>query len=125
MTLQAWDQCELLHRSFEGEIRVNSTDPDASRNVSVGVAGTEPLKEVTVTKNNDDWRTIEGTTNPNADLDAYTAAGEWTDSEPITGISWDQQRGTDADVYTIRVDQASDRRFPGAAWVGPIWVETE
>jgi hypothetical protein len=98
---------------------------DASREVSVEVAGTEPLEQVVVTKNNEDWRTIEGTTDPSADLDAYTVAEEWTDEEPITGMSWDQQRGTDADVYTVRVDQASDRRYPGAAWVGPIWVRSE
>jgi hypothetical protein len=99
--------------------------PETSREVSVEVAGTEPLERVTVTKNNEDWQTIEGTTDPDADLDAYTASAKWTDDEPVTGMSWDKERGTDADVYTVRVDQASDRRYPGGAWVGPIWVRSE
>jgi len=33
------------------------------------------------------------------------------------------ERGADGDVYTVRVRQASAGRFPGMAWVGPVWVE--
>jgi hypothetical protein len=96
---------------------------ESERDIAVSVAGTEPIASVTVVKNNAPWRTIEGTDDPDAALDHYTAAGVWTDDEPLAGMTWDDQRGTDGDVYTVRVRQASDRRHPGMAWVGPIWVE--
>jgi hypothetical protein len=99
---------------------------DSAREVTVDVAGTAPLARVTVVKNNEVWRTVAGTTDPTADLDAYTISASWTDDEPITGMSWDDTRGTDGDVYTLRVTQASvgERAFPGRAWVGPLWVES-
>jgi hypothetical protein len=40
-------------------------------------------------------------------------------------MDWDEDRGTDGDVYTVRVRQASATEYPDMAWVGPIWVETE
>ena len=98
---------------------------DAARDVTVQVAGTAPIERVTVRKNNTVWKTVEGTDDPAADLAAYTATEHWTDSEPIRGMSWDDRRGTAGDVYTLQVKQAPVREFPGAAWVGPIWVETE
>ena len=98
--------------------------PETPREVAVDVAGTEPIERVTVRKNNADWRVIDGTDDAEADLDAYTATGEWTDEAPLSGMSWDDTRGTDGDVYTVRVRQASRYEYPGMAWVGPIWVES-
>ena len=97
--------------------------PDATREVAVDVAGTAPIERVSIVKNNETWRTVEGTEDPDADLDAYTASGAWTDETPITGMAWDEDRGTEGDVYTVRVRQASAGEHPGMAWVGPIWVE--
>lgn len=61
----------------------------------------QPLERVTVVKNNEPWRTLEGTSDADAGPDAYTAAGEWTDETPLTGMDWDDTRGTDGDVYTV------------------------
>jgi hypothetical protein len=99
--------------------------PDATRTVTVDVAGTAPIEAVEVVKNNAVWRTFDGTTDPDAGLDAYTVTAEWQDDEPITGMRWDDRRGTDDDVYVVRVVQASADRDPGMAWVGPIWVNVD
>jgi hypothetical protein len=98
--------------------------PEMAREVTVEVAGTEPIASVTVVKNGTDRWTVEGTDDPGAALDAYTATGEWTDDAPLSGMSWDERRGTGGDVYTVRVRQASRYEYPGMAWVGPIWVES-
>ena len=42
-----------------------------------------------------------------------------TDDNPVTGMAWDDDRGSDADVYYLRVEQADG----GMAWAGPVWVE--
>ncbi len=99
--------------------------PRTARTVAVDVAGTAPIASVSVLKNNENWRTVTGTDDPDAGLDAYTLAAELVDDDPVTGMSWDDRRGTDGDVYTLRVTQASDGRPPGTAWVGPIWVEVD
>ena len=54
-----------------------------------------------------------------ADLDAYTMERTVTDDDPVTGMGWDDDRGSDADVYYLRVEQVDD----GIAWAGPVWVE--
>ncbi|AZH24508.1 DUF3604 domain-containing protein [Haloplanus aerogenes] len=95
----------------------------STRTVRVEVAGTAPVETVEIVKNNSVWRTLDGTDNPDAGLDAYTVTGEWVDDDPITGMRWDETRGTDGDVYVARVTQASNDPYPGVAWVGPIWVE--
>lgn len=97
--------------------------PESPRTVSVSVAGTEPVEEVTIVKNTEPWRRLQGTSDPDAGLETYTVAGEWVDDDPIAGMQWDDDRGTDGDVYSVRVRQASANRYPGMAWVGPIWVE--
>jgi hypothetical protein len=98
--------------------------PDAAREVTVEVAGTAPVASVEVLKNNAVWRAVEGTTNPEASLSTYTVAATWTDDAPVTGMTWDEDRGTDADVYYLRVRQAGrSEETPGLAWAGPIWVE--
>jgi len=111
---------------------------DGDRTVEWLVAGTAPIERVTIVKNNADWHVVGGTTDEAAGLDAYTEAGEVTDDEPVTGMSWDadgtsatgsqaadmpggEPRGSDADVYYLRVEQADD----GMAWAGPVWVEPE
>ncbi|MFB6124000.1 MAG: hypothetical protein ABEJ78_11150 [Haloferacaceae archaeon] len=68
----------------------------APRAISVDVAGTAPVANVGVVKNNEVWRAIDGADDPDADLDTDTVSGEWTDEEPLSGT----------------------------AWVGPIWVES-
>jgi len=37
----------------------------------------------------------------------------------VTGMAWDDDRGSDADAYYLRVEQTDD----GMAWAGPVWVE--
>ncbi len=96
---------------------------ETPRTVEVHVAGTEPIERITVVKNTEPWRTLEGTTDADAGLDAYTAAAEWTDETSLTGTDGGDASGPEGDVYTVRVRQASDRRYPGTAWVGPLWVE--
>ncbi|WP_423751086.1 DUF3604 domain-containing protein [Salinirarus marinus] len=98
--------------------------PDALREISVDVAGTAPIATVSVVKNNEVWRTTDGTDDPDAELDTYTISGEWTDEEPLSAMTWDDERGTDGDVYVVRVRQTSSGRYPGMAWVGPLWVES-
>ncbi|WP_181686892.1 DUF3604 domain-containing protein [Halorhabdus salina] len=93
----------------------------AELQVSITAAGTAPIERVTIVKNNEDWRVFEGTANPEADLDTYTVEASWIDEMPITGMTWDEARGTDADVYYVRLKQADD----GMAWAGPIWVEND
>ncbi|QLH83935.1 DUF3604 domain-containing protein [Halosimplex pelagicum] len=94
---------------------------DGERTVEWLVAGTAPIERVTVVKNNADWHVVGGTTDESAGLDTYTEAGEVTDDEPVTGMAWDDDRGSDADVYYLRVEQADD----GMAWAGPVWVEPD
>jgi hypothetical protein len=102
-------------------ISVDTTD--TTRDVTVSVAGTAPVESVEVVKNNTVWRSIDGTEDPTAGLDSYTVSGAWTDDEPLSGMAWDEERGTDGDVYTLRVRQASAGPVPGMAWLGPLWVE--
>ncbi len=92
--------------------------PDASREIEYRVAGTAPLERVTVVKNTRDWHVIEGTDDEAADLDSYVVEGSMEDDAPVEGMQFDEERGTDADVYYLRVQQAGG----GMAWVGPLWV---
>jgi hypothetical protein len=121
----------------EDESTVTLAGADAERTITLDVAGTAPLERVTVTRNGTDWWTIEGTDDPDADLDTYTETASRIDDEPITGATdgrssrhgattgegppsdgTDDHR-SDAAVYALRVWQANG----GAAWAGPIWVE--
>ncbi len=97
--------------------------PATPRQIEIDVAGTAPIERVTVRKNTDVWHAIDGTEDPAAGLDAYTLQAVLTDDAPLMGMDWDDDRGTDGDVYTLSVRQASADRFHGRAWVGPIWVE--
>jgi hypothetical protein len=94
---------------------------DAERTLELSVAGTAPLASVEVVKNNEVIRQFEVSDDPAADLDAYTLATTVTDDEPVTGVRWDEKRGTDDDVYYLRVTQVDG----GAAWAGPLWVAVE
>ncbi|MFB6311149.1 MAG: DUF3604 domain-containing protein [Salinirussus sp.] len=95
--------------------------PDAERTVEISVAGTAPLSRVTVVKNNEPWHVIEGTDSLEAELEEYSIRHEIGDAEPVTGMTFDADRGTDADSYYLRVRQADG----GMAWAGPIWVAVE
>jgi len=102
----------------EGEVTVGA--PDAERRVAFEVAGTAPLDRVTVVKNDTDWHVRGVTDDPAAGLDAYRASGEVTDDAPVEGMSFDG-RGTDVDVYYLRVRQHSaGRPGGGMAWAGPV-----
>jgi hypothetical protein len=94
--------------------------PDAAREVTLDVAGTAPVATARVLKNNEVWRTVTGSDDPGAGLDSYTVTASWTDDAPVTGMAFDDERGTDADVYYTRVRQADG----GMAWAGPLWVGT-
>ncbi|SEO30290.1 Protein of unknown function [Halogranum amylolyticum] len=52
-------------------------------------------------------------------LSDYVCTASLTDDDPVTGMVWDERRGTDADVYYVRVTQTDG----GMAWAGPVWVE--
>ena len=92
---------------------------ETPREVALTVAGTAPIARATVVRNNEPWRTVEGTDDDGADLEQYTLQTAWTDDDPVTGMDWDDDRGTDADVYYLRLRQADG----GMAWAGPLWVE--
>lgn len=113
-------------RVGDDDSTVTVDEPEAQRRIEVEVAGTAPVERVEVVKNNDVWRAYEGTDDPGAGLDAYVVDVDWTDDDPVTGMSWDRTRGTDADAYYVRVTQAApdgEYTFPGTAWAGPVWVE--
>ena len=114
--------------------------PEAERRIEFSVAGTAPLDRVEVVKNNEVWRTAEGRTadagtpgttedgasvGPDArgdpDFDAYTLEATFVDDDPLTGLSWDERRGTDDDHYYLRVRQTDG----GMAWAGPIWASAD
>ncbi len=103
----------------EADSAVSLDAADAEREIAVEVAGTAPIARVTVVKNNESWRVFEGTDDPDAPLDTYTCTETWTDADPVSGLAFDDERGTDADVYYLRVRQADG----GMAWAGPVWAE--
>ena len=110
----------------EQDSTVTVEDRETPREVEVSVAGTAPLLRVRVIKNNQVWRSEEGTADPDAPIDAFTTEVSWVDDDPVRGMQWDTERGTDADVYYVRVTQASaPDDYPGMAWAGPIWVDVE
>lgn len=94
---------------------------DAERVVTVSVAGTAPLQTVEVVKNNDVLRRIQVTDDRDASLEQYAMTAGIVDDDPVAGIRWDAERGTDDDVYYLRVTQVDG----GAAWAGPLWVSLE
>jgi hypothetical protein len=110
----------------EDDSTVTVESRSAPRDVRVSVAGTAPLFRVRVVKNNQSWRVVDGTADPGAPLETFTAEGAWTDTDPVRGMQWDTERGTDADVYYVRVTQASrPDEYAGMAWAGPLWVAAE
>ncbi len=110
----------------ENDSTVTVESRESPREVRVAVAGTAPLQRVRVVRNNRPWRTVDGTADPDAPLDAFTVEETWTDTDPVRGMQWDSERGTDADVYYVRVTQASrPDDYAGMAWAGPIWVEAD
>mgnify|MGYP000082529867 FL=1 len=102
----------------EQNSRVVLDGPTAERELTLTVAGTAPIARATLVKNNEPWRVVEGTDDPEAALDTYVREETWMDDDPVRGMAWDGERGTDADVYYVRVRQAGG----GMAWAGPIWV---
>lgn len=107
-------------RLRDGDHRVQVSDPTTERQVSVSVAGTAPLTAVEVIKNNDVWRTYEGESTDPGSFDGYTMEAEYVDDAPVRGMDWDRRRGSDDDVYYVRVRQIDE----GMAWAGPLWAGT-
>lgn len=113
----------------DSEVRLDA--PDAAREITVEVHGTAPLERVTIVKNNEPWHVVEGTDDPDAPLVAYSCETRAVDDAPVAGMAWDDGRGTDADVYYLRVEQAGRgdgddvHSLGGAAWAGPLWVRAQ
>jgi len=105
-------------RIGEDDSTVTVAGDDTPRDVSLTAAGTAPLTDVTVVKNNESWRTVGHDDDPTS-FETYTVERTWNDQAPISGLSWDDARGTEADVYYVRLRQANG----GMAWAGPLWVE--
>ena len=109
---------QLSHGLTTRDGTVTIADDDTPRDVSLTAAGTAPLTDVTVVKNNESWRTVGHDDDPTS-FETYTVERTWNDQAPISGLSWDDARGTEADVYYVRLRQANG----GMAWAGPLWVE--
>jgi hypothetical protein len=99
------------------EVYVSNTN--SPRIINCSIAGTAPIKTVTLVKNNETFYTKNGTgTNPQK-ISNYKINLSIVDTEPITGISWDEKQSTNGrDFYYIRVIQTNG----WAGWIGPIWV---
>jgi len=89
------------------------------RTINVSIAGTAPIKNVTIVKNN---RTFYYENEKGIDplnLSNYKVNFSIIDDEPITGIAWNDTQNTNGrDFYYVRVIQQNG----WAAWMGPIWV---
>jgi len=107
------------------------TVPDAGteRHVDVGVAGSAPIDRVEIYKNGAVWASLasgEGDDTPASlpsfpvpdGFESHVLRERVVDTDPVTGVSYDADRGTDADAYYLRVHQTDG----GLAWVGPLWV---
>lgn len=57
--------------------------------------------------NDEPWRTVEHGDGPE-DFGTYTVDRTWTEGAAVTGLSWDNERESTADVYYVRVRQADD-----------------
>ena len=132
------------HRLRDAGSAVELDGPAAERRVELSVAGTAPIDRVEVVRNNRVWRVAaggDGTTDPTGpaagafdgdpggdpgphvetgdpDFDAYALSASFVDDDPLSGLRWDDDRGTDDDHYYLRVRQVDG----GMAWAGPIWA---
>ncbi len=102
--------------SDSGRTAMIST-PTAERSVEGRVAGTGPIRVAEILKNGKVWESIEAGDGPPGH-EANVVAFDRTDTEPVEGMKYDQDRGTDDDVYYLRVVQENG----GMAWAGPVWV---
>jgi hypothetical protein len=92
---------------------------NSPRMINCSVAGTAPISNVTVIKNNETFYIVEGTGDDPQNLSNYKINFSILDTEPITGIACDKEHNTGGrDFYYIRVMQIN----VGAGWIGPIWV---
>lgn len=95
--------------------------PYSVRKISCSVYGTAPLLSVEVIKNNQTLYKMRGESSEEENLSNYHLDLLFEDSERITGVQWNDWRGTDGeDFYYVRVLQTNG----GAAWLGPIWVKS-
>jgi len=120
----------LAELSVDGT-RVGEADStvtaDGERTIRFEVHGTAPVESVTVVKNGDPFHVATGTTDDDAPLSTFSQSGTLTDDAPVTGPTYADGRGGDADYYYLRAQQATRRDAAyvpgGAAWLGPVWVE--
>ncbi|MCX6667917.1 MAG: DUF3604 domain-containing protein [Euryarchaeota archaeon] len=98
---------------------VNVSNTNSSRIINCSVAGTSPIKNVTIVKNNETFYFVNGIGSDPLNFTNYKLNFSIIDTEPITGIAWDEEHNTGGrDFYYIRVIQTNG----GAGWIGPIWV---
>jgi len=120
----------LAELSVDGT-RVGAADStvtaDGERTIQFEVHGTAPVESVTIVKNGEPFHVATGTTDVDAPLSTFAQSGTLTDDAPVTGPTYEDGRGGDADYYYLRAQQATRRDSGyvpgGAAWLGPIWVE--
>jgi len=94
-------------------------DINTPRIINCSIAGTAPIKNITVVKNNQIFYVEPGKGLDPNNFSNYKLNFSILDTEPITGTAWDEENNTGGrDFYYLRVLQING----WAGWVGPIWV---
>lgn len=94
---------------------------NTSRVINVSVAGTAPLYNITVIKNNETLYYVRDVGSNRKNISQYRYNFSVTDTEPIKGIAWNETHNTNGrDFYYVRVIQTNK----AAAWIGPIWINS-
>jgi len=92
---------------------------NSPRIINCSIAGTSPIGNVTIMKNNEIFHIVQGTGEDPKNLSNYKLSFSILDTKPITGIGWDNEENTKGkDFYYLRIKQTNG----GAGWIGPIWV---
>jgi len=100
---------------------ISVSNRDSPRVINCSIAGTAPISNVTLVKNNESLLCIAQNSTDPQNLTNYKINFTYIDAEPITGVSWDCNHNTNVqDYYYIRVIQTNGE----AAWIGPIWVNS-
>jgi hypothetical protein len=102
-----------------GGSEINISNTTSARIINCSVAGTAPIKNVTIVKNNKTFYYENGKGIDPLNFSNYKVKFSITDGEAITGIAWNSTQNTQGrDFYYVRVIQQNG----WAAWMGPIWV---
>ena len=98
---------------------VHVKDTNTPRYINCSVSGTAPIVNISVIKNNDTFYYYKNLQTDTLNLSLYQVNFSIIDNEPITGVSWDEELGTDGrDFYYLRIKQSNN----WYGWMGPIWV---